>query len=86
MKMARDLVASRNGGGGGGGSSSGGSKGSGGKAVIELTEDNFKKEVMESDDLWLVEFFGGCSGSVFAKIFTSPTPLPSLALQINSPS
>ena len=38
------------------GSSGGGSKG-GKDAVIELTESNFKKLVLDSDDMWLVEFF-----------------------------
>ena len=37
----------------GSGSSSGGSKGD----VIELTDSNFEKLVLESDDVWLVEFF-----------------------------
>lgn len=44
-----------------GGSSSGGSKsgGSGGSKddVIELTDSNFDKLVLQSDDVWLVEFF-----------------------------
>jgi protein disulfide-isomerase A6 len=40
--------------------SSGGSGGSGkdsGDAVIELTDSNFKKLVLDSEDVWLVEFF-----------------------------
>lgn len=43
-----------------GGSSSGGSKSGGGSSkddVIELTDSNFEKLVLQSDDVWLVEFF-----------------------------
>lgn len=51
---------------GGGGSSSGGSSGSGGsgndKDVIELTDSNFDKLVLDSDDVWLVEFFAPWCG------------------------
>lgn len=39
----------------GGKSSSGGSSGSGGD-VIELTDSNFNKQVLDSKDIWLVEF------------------------------
>jgi protein disulfide-isomerase A6 len=40
------------------GGSSGGSKSSGSKDdVIELTDSNFDKLVLQSDDVWLVEFF-----------------------------
>jgi protein disulfide-isomerase A6 len=39
-----------------------GGSGSGGKAVIELTEDNFKALVMESEDHWLVEFYAPWCG------------------------
>lgn len=45
-------------GGGGGGSSGGGSK----KDVVELTDDNFDKMVLDSDDVWLVEFFAPWCG------------------------
>lgn len=48
---------------GGGSSSSGGSSGgSGGDDVIELTDDNFDKLVLQSDDVWLVEFFAPWCG------------------------
>ncbi|XP_036329942.1 protein disulfide-isomerase A6 homolog [Rhagoletis pomonella] len=47
--------------GGGGGSSNSGS-GSGADAVIELTDDNFDKLVLNSDDIWLVEFFAPWCG------------------------
>lgn len=42
--------------GGRGGSSSGGSDGSK-SDVIELTDSNFDKLVLQSDDVWLVEVF-----------------------------
>jgi hypothetical protein len=29
-----------------------------GKDVVELTPANFKSKVLESDDVWLVEFYG----------------------------
>lgn len=41
--------------GGRGGSSSGGSDGT--SDVIELTDSNFDKLVLQSDDVWLVEVF-----------------------------
>lgn len=51
------------GGSGGGGSSGGGSKSGGGSGeVIELTDANFDKLVLESDDVWLVEFFAPWCG------------------------
>ena len=42
----------------------GGSSGSGGgdDDVIELTDANFDKLVMKSDDMWLVEFFAPWCG------------------------
>uniref|UniRef100_A0A669CMI6 Protein disulfide-isomerase A6 n=1 Tax=Oreochromis niloticus TaxID=8128 RepID=A0A669CMI6_ORENI len=42
----------------GGGGSSGGNK----KDVVELTDDNFDKMVLDSDDVWLVEFFAPWCG------------------------
>ncbi|XP_037959684.1 protein disulfide-isomerase A6 homolog [Teleopsis dalmanni] len=45
-----------------GGGSSGGSSSSGDDDVIELTEDNFDKLVLQSDDVWLVEFFAPWCG------------------------
>lgn len=43
---------------------SGGSSSGGGSDddVIELTENNFKKLVLQSDDMWLVEFFAPWCG------------------------
>lgn len=41
----------------GGGSSSGSSSKSSKNEVIELTDSNFDKLVLDSDDVWLVEFF-----------------------------
>lgn len=46
---------------GGGGSSGSGGSGSSGE-VIELTDANFDKLVLESDDVWLVEFFAPWCG------------------------
>lgn len=40
-----------------GGGSSGGSSNGGKDDVIELTDSNFDKLVLQSDDVWLVEFF-----------------------------
>jgi len=46
-----------------GGRSSGSGKGSSSEDdVIELTESNFKKLVMQSEDMWLVEFFAPWCG------------------------
>lgn len=63
-KTAQKIVTERLGGkyssGGSGGGSSGGSGGS--DAVVELTESNFKKMVLDSDDMWLVEFFAPWCG------------------------
>lgn len=33
-----------------------------GKAVVDLTEDNFKEMVLDSDEMWLVEFFAPWCG------------------------
>ncbi|XP_033846626.1 protein disulfide-isomerase A6 [Periophthalmus magnuspinnatus] len=46
----------QSGGGGGGGS------GSSGQDVVELTDDNFDKLVLGSDDIWMVEFFAPWCG------------------------
>ena len=47
-----------------GGGHGGGSGGSGGsdKDVVELTEGNFDKLVLQSEDMWLVEFFAPWCG------------------------
>jgi protein disulfide-isomerase A6 len=46
-----------------GSKSSGSSSGSGGKSeVIELTDSNFEKTVLDSDDVWLIEFFAPWCG------------------------
>lgn len=45
----------------GGKSSSGGGKGDG-KDVVELTDSNFDKLVLQSDEMWLVEFFAPWCG------------------------
>lgn len=54
------LSGKRTGGGGGssgGGRSSGGGSSSDGKDVVQLTDSNFEETVINSDDMWLVEFF-----------------------------
>uniref|UniRef100_A0A0K2SVX8 protein disulfide-isomerase n=1 Tax=Lepeophtheirus salmonis TaxID=72036 RepID=A0A0K2SVX8_LEPSM len=63
QNAAQKVVSSRLGGGGGGGGSGGGrKKKEGGNGVVELTDSNFKKEVLDSDDMWLVEFFAPWCG------------------------
>ncbi|XP_029984669.1 protein disulfide-isomerase A6 [Sphaeramia orbicularis] len=70
MNALRTLVKDRLSGKAGGSSyskqsGSGGSGGSGGgskKDVVELTDDNFDKMVLDSDDVWLVEFFAPWCG------------------------
>ena len=53
QRVATQIVTERLGGKSGGGGSGGG--GSGGKdGVVELTDSNFKKLVLDSDDMWLV--------------------------------
>ncbi|KAL5280364.1 PDIA6 family protein [Megaselia abdita] len=58
LSEAKKIVNSRLGGGGSSGSSSSNSK----DDVIELTDDNFDKLVLNSDDVWLVEFFAPWCG------------------------
>uniref|UniRef100_A0AAY4BE33 Protein disulfide-isomerase A6 n=1 Tax=Denticeps clupeoides TaxID=299321 RepID=A0AAY4BE33_9TELE len=59
LSALRSLVKDRLSGKSGSGSgSSGGSK----KDVVELTDDNFDKTVLDSDDVWLVEFFAPWCG------------------------
>ena len=43
-------------------SSGSGGGGGGDKDVVELTDDNFDKLVIQSDDIWLVEFFAPWCG------------------------
>eukprot|EP00752_Nemacystus_decipiens_P009328 g8336.t1 len=78
MAAARDLVKSRQGGGAkkksskdkkaDGGSGKGPSpapkkkSGGSGSAVVELNERNFKEMVLDSDEMWLVEFFAPWCG------------------------
>lgn len=47
-------LSGKSSGSGGGSSSSGG--GSGGNAVVDLSESSFRKDVLNSEDLWLVAF------------------------------
>jgi protein disulfide-isomerase A6 len=65
MSQLRSIVNARMGGSGGpksGGGSSGGSGGSGKSEVIELTDSTFESLVLQSDDIWLVEFFAPWCG------------------------
>jgi len=70
MSVARTVAMDRLSGkktGGSGGSSGGGSGRSGGgssdgKDVVELTDSNFEQLVVNSDDMWLVEFFAPWCG------------------------
>ena len=62
MSVARQVAMDRLGGRktGGGGSSGGGRSGGGssdGKDVVQLTDSNFEETVINSEDMWLVEFF-----------------------------
>ena len=69
QRVATQIVTDRLGGKSSGGSGgSGGGGGSGGKnAVVELTDSNFKKLVMDSDDMWLVS----CGRLCFVRFLTS---------------
>ncbi|CAI8055677.1 Protein disulfide-isomerase A6 [Geodia barretti] len=66
FRVARDVARERMGAkktsGGGSGGSSGGGSGGGEKDVIELTDDNFDQLVLQSEDLWLVEFYAPWCG------------------------
>ncbi len=66
MSQLKSLVRERLTGKPSGSSSSGssGSKSSGSdnKDVIELTDSNFESLVLDSDDMWLVEFFAPWCG------------------------
>jgi protein disulfide-isomerase A6 len=52
----------KGGGGGGGGGKGSGAEPGGGRNVIELTEENFDRLVLESDDVWMVEFYAPWCG------------------------
>jgi len=57
LKAAKDIVSARM-----GGKSSGSGGGSSSSGVVELTDENFDKTVLKSDDMWLVEFFAPWCG------------------------
>lgn len=61
LAAAKKKVKAALGGGGSGGGSSG-SSGSGGNDVVELTDANFDSKVLNSDDMWLVEFYAPWCG------------------------
>jgi protein disulfide-isomerase A6 len=62
--MVNERLSGKSGGSGSGGSGSGGSgkKAGDSKDVIELTDSNFEELVLNSDDMWLVEFFAPWCG------------------------
>jgi len=66
QKLVKEQLSGKagsSGGGGGGGRSSNAGSGPGeGKDVVELTDANFKKLVLNSDDMWLVEFYAPWCG------------------------
>ncbi|CAH2246115.1 disulfide-isomerase A6 [Pelobates cultripes] len=66
QSLVQDRLSGRGGGGAGSdyGRQSKSDGGSGGskKDVIQLTDDNFDREVLNSDDVWLVEFFAPWCG------------------------
>lgn len=57
-KVRAQLSGKKSGGGGG----DGGGSSSGDSDVVELTDSNFEKLVLKSDDMWLVEFFAPWCG------------------------
>lgn len=57
LRAVKDMVDERI-----GGRSSGGGSGGSKDDVVELTDSNFEKLVMRSDDMWLVEFFAPWCG------------------------
>ncbi|RCN26494.1 thioredoxin [Ancylostoma caninum] len=64
LAEAKRVVSGRLGGKSSSGSGSGGGRGGsgGGTDVIELTDANFEKLVLNSKDVWLVEFFAPWCG------------------------
>jgi len=66
QKLVKEQLSGKagsSGGGGGGGRSSNAGSGPGeGKDVVELTDANFKKLVLNSDDMWLLEFYAPWCG------------------------
>lgn len=64
LSQLRSMVSSRMGGSGGSKSSNSGSSGGSGdsKDVVELTDANFESLVLQSNDIWLVEFFAPWCG------------------------
>ena len=62
MSAMREMIAARLGGrsSGGGGDSGGGSASD--KDVVKLTDSNFEKIVLNSEDIWLVEFYAPWCG------------------------
>ncbi|XP_041950346.1 protein disulfide-isomerase A6 [Alosa sapidissima] len=60
--LVKDRLGGRTGGSDYSKQSGGGSGGGSKKDVVELTDDNFDRTVLQSDDVWLVEFFAPWCG------------------------
>ena len=77
-QVSKAVKSRLNGGGSSGGSSSGSDDSSAGfeaKAVVQLTDVNFEKTVMNSDDLWVVAFHAPwCGHCKFFLSFTLSLP------------
>ena len=58
----REIISSRLGLGGGGGGGGGGGASGDEKDVVVLTDSNFEKTVINSDEMWLVEFYAPWCG------------------------
>ncbi|KAK2143891.1 hypothetical protein LSH36_804g00025 [Paralvinella palmiformis] len=60
--LVQSRLSGKYSGGGGGSHGTGGSSGGSSDDVIELNDQNFEKMVLQSDDMWLVEFFAPWCG------------------------
>ncbi|KAM9839938.1 protein disulfide-isomerase A6 isoform 2-T2 [Aulostomus maculatus] len=60
--LVKDRLSGRSSGSGYNQQSGGGGGGGSTKDVVELTDDNFNKMVLDSDDVWMVEFFAPWCG------------------------
>ncbi|XP_028253013.1 protein disulfide-isomerase A6-like [Parambassis ranga] len=60
--LVKERLSGKSGGSGYNKQSGGGSSGGSKKDVVELTDDNFDKLVLDGDDVWMVEFFAPWCG------------------------